>query len=170
MSLNVANDGVKFINVYSQAKTQLGRDLSNFARTPFVHEKYGKFQSIEGCYYYFLTGRMFENLRNLSGSQAKKEGSKLIPKEWRNENTISEDFKDIIRECIQCKFRQNKDILLALISTSLPLEHFYVVGFKIQNKPQHKWILDEINRIRQVTQKWYIKKYGKLPQIELIFL
>ena len=71
MSLNVANDGVKFINVYSQAKTQLGRDLSNFART-FCSQKYGKFQSIEGCYYYFLTGRMFENLRNLSGSQAKR--------------------------------------------------------------------------------------------------
>ena len=57
--------------------------------------------------------------------------------------------------------KQNRDILYRLISTELPLEHFYVDGDKIINKKQHKWILDEIDRIRKITKKWYLEKNGK---------
>jgi hypothetical protein len=171
VKLREENDGKLFINVYSQARTQLGRDLSNFAHTPFTHKKYGEFNSVEGAYYYFYTGRRFEKLRKLSGAWAKSEGLSLIPNEWRNQNAeIDDEFKKIIRECIQCKLRENKNILWVLISTDLPLEHFYVKGERIINKTKHKWILDEIDRIRKVTQKWYIEKYKELPNIEINIL
>lgn len=171
MKLREENDGKLFINVYSQARTQLGRDLSNFAHTPFTHPKYGKFSSVEGAYYYFYTGRRHEKLRTLSGVMAKSEGLSLIPIGWHNQNIeILNEFKDFIRECLQCKLREHKDILWALISTDLPLEHFYVKGINIINKTKHKWILEEIDRIRIVTKKWYIDKYKELPNVEIKIL
>ena len=169
MIITPENDGYEFINVYSQGKTKLGRDLSNFSHHPFVHQKYGKFNSIEGAWYYFKTGRMHENLRKLSGSKAKSVGMSYIPKEWSQEDVLTNDFKLLIQECLQCKLRQHKDLLMALISTNLPLQHLYIKGEKITNKSQHNWIIEEIDRIRVVTQKWYLKKNGNLPQSPLIF-
>ncbi len=167
-NLNVQNDGVKFINVYSQGQTRLGRELSNFHNSVFVHPKHGKFGSVEAAYYFFLTGSIHPRIKMLSGARAKSEGSKLVPREWRKEgNMVTEFLKDNVRYCIQLKLKQNRDILYRLISTDLPLEHFYVDGDKITNKNQHKWILDEINRIRRITKKWYLEKHGKLPNIDI---
>lgn len=167
MRLCAENDGKLFINVYSQAETKLGQDLSNFAHKPFIHPKYGSFNSVEGAWYWYFTGKMHDNLRLLSGGAAKSAGVKLVPSEWRNEEIIISDaFKKFINECTQCKLRTHKDLLMDLISTDLPLEHFYVKGSMITNKNKYKWILDEIVRIRKVTQEWYIKKHGKLPTIK----
>jgi len=166
--LNILNDGILFINVYSKGQTTLGQNLSNFAHTPFTHPSLGNFNSIEGAFYYFLTGKIHEQLRLLSGGAAKKEGRRVIPKEWLEESTpISDRFKQFILECIQCKLRTHKQILMQLISTDLPLEHFYVQGEHIVNKEEYRWILDEIDRIRTVTKEWYINKYGALPNIPL---
>ena len=172
MNLSLANDGIYFINTYSKGNTTLGRSLSNFAHSPFTHPKLGSFQSIEGAWYYIITGKLHEQLRNIHGSKAKIEGRKLIPESWANEEPVdlSDRFKKLIIECIQCKLRENTDILLALISNDLPLEHFYVNDEIITNKKQFKWALNEMERIRKVTQEWYIKKHGQLPNVPLQFI
>lgn len=36
------NDGITHINLYSKSRTVLGRQLSNFAHSPFKHPKYGE--------------------------------------------------------------------------------------------------------------------------------
>ena len=83
---------------------------------------------------------------------------------------VTDEFKFIILECLRCKLRTHRDILLALISNDLPLEHFYVQGQNIVNKPKYKWILDEIIKIRTVTRKWYFDKHGFYPNIPLTFV
>lgn len=170
-SLSVFNDGIYFINIYSKARTTLGRNLSNFSHHPFTHPKYGSFASVEGAFYYWSTGKVHEKLRCLHGYEAKKEGIRVTPKEWASEKKeIPEIFKDFIKECIREKLKAHPEILIPLISNNLPLKHFYVVGDTIVNKEKYKWITDEIEYIRDVTQKWYIKKYGKLPEIPLEFI
>jgi hypothetical protein len=171
MTLISANDGVTFINVYSKSTNTLGRDLSNFANTPFTHPQLGYFQSIEAAWYYLFTGKLHEKLRYLHGAKAKIEGRKKIPPEWKEiDIELSDIFKQQILECIQCKLKEHTDILLKLISTDLPLEHFYVYSDVIYNMKEYHWLLDEINRIRSLTKPWYIKKYGDLPTIELKFI
>jgi hypothetical protein len=170
MTLKAEDEGVKHINTYSRSRTQLGRNLSNFARTPFNHPKYGKFNSVEGAWFWWKTGKLHDRLKLMSGNRAKEEGSKLIPRSWRGQEITTDEFIQFIKECLQCKLRENTHILMELIATDLPLEHYYVVGDHILNKPKYKWIWDEIERIRTVTQKWYIEKHGELPNIPIVFV
>lgn len=165
-------DGIEFINVYSMGRTVLGRKLSNFAYTPFDHPVHGHFDSIEGAWYYFCSGKKFEKLRYLSGNAAKTEGRKSIPREWKNEDlTSSLFFKNAILDCLRCKFRTHTDILDVLISTDLPLVHYYMTKnntVKITSSVnKHSWVLDEIDSIRKKTQEWYIKKNGVLKKKKL---
>jgi len=46
-------DGVTHVNIYSKAKTELGRWLSNFAYAPIRITGHGRFASIE-AYWYWL--------------------------------------------------------------------------------------------------------------------
>jgi hypothetical protein len=71
-SLVPSEDGIGHINVYSKAKTKLGRELSNFSFSPFTHPEDGKFNSIEG-YWYWL-GCKQEKLRKVWGYAAKRLG------------------------------------------------------------------------------------------------
>lgn len=143
------NEGIDHINIYSKSKT-IGRLLTNFAHTPFVYS--GKtFQSVEAAWYFFKTGQKHEFLLDLHGFAAKKEGKKL-------ERVDFPQFNETILECIRCKFRQNKKLLMDFAATSLPLTHYYYYGDenspKIIHLPQYQWIVDELERIREVTKKW----------------
>lgn len=147
-----SEDGTTHINVYSKGKTELGRLLTNFAETPFVHKDFGEFKTVEGLWYYLKTGKMYDELRIMNGKQAKSFGRKKLPKV---KGEISEEFKENILEGIRSKLRQNKKILKMLIESELPLSHYYVVGEMVKPLPEYDWILDEIERIRDVCKKKY---------------
>lgn len=148
------NDGIDHINIYSKGKTEIGRLLTNFAHTSFIYNDL-KFESVEAAWYFFGTGQIHHFLRNLHGAKAKIEGRKF-PK------INLDNFNEIILECIRCKFRQNRSLLLQLANTDLPLAHYYFYGSednpKIYYLPQYQWIVDEIDRIRSLTKKWLTKK------------
>ena len=46
-----------------------------------------------------------------------------------------------------------------MIDCDLPFEHYYAYGNKIQKLPEYKWIIDELERIRQASKVWYQNKY-----------
>lgn len=144
-------DGIYHINIYSQGKTALGRNLSNFAVTPFTYEPYGTFKSVEGFWYYYFTGCQHEEFKRMWGLQAKQNGKKLLEKEL-----INEQDKSIIIEAIRCKLRQNETVRHMLRDSVLPLKHYYVFGPKIVELPQHQWQIDEINRIRDILHKKHV--------------
>lgn len=148
-------DSIDHINIYSKGKTELGRLLSNFSECPFDYPPYGHFKSVEGFWYWFLTGQKHEYLKNLSGWQAKKEGQKYRD-DRVDKKSLTQEQKDIILEAIRCKLRQHKKIRLLLKESTLPFEHYYEYGTGDSAKrihlPQYQWIVDEIERIRQILK------------------
>lgn len=157
--INPFNDGIDHINIYSKAKTSLGKRLSNFDHSPFEHTKHGHFESVEGYWYWLATQKKHDELRTLYGYGAKKKGQEII-KEYNyptDEKFGAEDLENVL-EAIRCKLRQNKDILKMLLETDLPLEHYYCWygkndTYKIMLLSEYYWIVEEIDRIRKICQK-----------------
>jgi hypothetical protein len=168
INITPIDDGKTHINTYSQGRTVLGRQLTNFADSPFNHPKHGYFRSLEAFYYYLGSGCQFEGIRDLHGNEAKQYG-RMVCQNNKIKISMDENFKDDFIIAIQCKLRENRDILFNLISTDLPLTHYLISKGKIQNKARYRWMLDEVNRIRTLTQGWYINKYGALPKNEILY-
>jgi len=143
-------DGVDHINVYSKGATELGRLLTNFAHTPFEHPTRGKFESMEGYWYYVSTGDKHEELRTLVGSQAKAFGKTL------EKVDINPDyFEVLIRTGIRAKLIYHPKILEMLLDNELPLAHYYVFGSQVK-QAGYGWILDYYMEIRAACiQKGY---------------
>lgn len=143
--INPAEDGVTHINIYSKGATELGRLLTNFAYTPFNHDIFGQFASVEGFWYFVKTGFKHDHLRDLHGVAAKKEGKQL-------EAAHFPYFQQAILSAIRCKMRQPK-LLQLLAESTLPFEHYYYGtpdNAKVIELPQYQWIVDEFERIRSL--------------------
>lgn len=147
MTYIVEEDGVTHINVYSKGRTELGRWLSNFAHSPFIHPVYGEFASVEALWYYVATGCKHESLRPLHGWQAKAWGKK----HERVEMDTSE-FAQIIKTGIRAKLIANPQHLGMLIDSTLPLSHYYVYGGKTV-PAGYEWIILYIEDIRSSCQQ-----------------
>lgn len=156
-TINPDEDGRTHINIYSRGGTELGRLLSNFAHTPFVHPSYGHFSSVEGFWYWLKTGKQHDSLRHLASFAAKKEGKTFGRVECEN-------FNEEIKEAIRLKLRTHKNLRDMLTASTLPLKHYYYFGaagkYKVMDLPQYQWIVDEIERIRQICQEHRRMKYG----------
>lgn len=144
MMFDPANDGIDHINIYSKGKTELGRWLTNFAFSPFKHPAYGYFDSMEGYWYYFKTGCKYEELRAMTGWDAKQFGKD-------KETVPRDDFEDIIRSGIRFKLLCNPVMLNKLINCKLPLAHYYVYGGKMV-PAGYEWITEYVDTVRQSCQ------------------
>ena len=134
-------DGVDHINIYSQGKTSLGCFLSNWYRYPTDLGDLGRFESIEGLWYYITTRD--ERLRNMSGFAAKQLG-KSLPK------TVDIE-KGLFQECIKAAIKKKicgSPFHIPFIESVLPFDHYYVFKGK-QVDAGHKWIVDYITDLRQ---------------------
>lgn len=152
------NDGVDHINIYTKGKTLLGRRLTNLSDDPVTVEGYGTFQCLEGFWYYYLTGCIYPELKTMNGFQAKKFG-KGIRDDRIDKDGLTNEQKEILKEAIRSKLRQNKDLLRLLIQSDLPLAHYYFYGKednpKVHYLDQYDWIVEEIERIRKVCKEHY---------------
>lgn len=117
----VMNEGVDHINIYSGSRLPLGRMLSNFYRSPFELDGFGKFESMEGFWFYLATGCEHDKFKSLWGFEAKAEGKK-IPRKF------IDGFDDIIDKAVRAKLDQNPKIQEALKESNLPFEHYYWYG------------------------------------------
>lgn len=146
--MNPNMDGIDHINIYSKGATELGRLLSNFARTPFTCED-GRFESLEG-YWYWLgapdSEPRREQLRRLWGFKAKQLGREL-----RGTAPASEDFQVKICRAVQAKCEQNPGILEMLKESTLPLEHYYVMNDKVI-RVKLDWLTNFIANYRMYLQ------------------
>lgn len=146
-------DGITHINIYSKGATDLGRWLTNFAHVPFTHPTYGEFNSIEALWYYASTGFQHEDLRSLSGFNAKQVGKKLPKVEIVTDGTEDPSkFASIIKTGIRAKLIGNPKMLGALIDTHLPLAHYYVYGGKAVHAG-YEWIVLYIEDIRSACHQ-----------------
>lgn len=123
-NLDPLEDGFTHINVYSKGLTHIGRLLTNFAPTSFTHPTYGYFSSMEGYWYWVTTGMVHDELRDFGGYQAKVAGKRLPRKSHP-------DFERLICEGLAAKLACNSTIHHLLVTSSLPLCHYYVYGSKM---------------------------------------
>lgn len=110
--------------MYSNGKSELGRFLSNFTLSKFVHPTYGEFYSIEGFWFWLSTGLKFDELRTMYGLEARNHGRSL-------ERVPFQNFEEEIKKAIRIKIESNTKMRMLLILNTLPLTHYYV--FKKDN-------------------------------------
>lgn len=142
--MNINKDGVDYINVYSDGKTKLGRDLSNFTLSPFRHPLHGVFNSVEG-YWYWLT-RADDRLRSAYGVEAKRLG-RALPKV---REFSGEDFESLVKMALTAKLEQNPEIMKALVDSHLPFVHYYVMGpeRKVIAPENSDWLMAHFAEVR----------------------
>lgn len=150
MTLEPHLDGVTHLNVYSQAQTELGRRLSNFALSPIDTED-GKFNSIEG-YWYWLgvapgTSKR-DSLRSRWGYEAKKLGRELRGSDYQED---SEEFRRKIKEAIKIKLGNDDELRAMLKANTLPLVHYYVYNGKVVAPNEGKWVIDFISEYAKIN-------------------
>lgn len=119
MELSPLGDGVDHINIYSRARTPLGKWLSNFT-TVNVRTRHGVMSNVEAYWYWLSTGRQCEELRTLGGPAAKTLGKTLSRVEYA-------DFDLCIREALTNKVVLG-DHYQEFMDSALPLEHYYWYG------------------------------------------
>lgn len=157
-------EGVDHINIYSKSKLPLGRALSNFFHSVFIHPDYGTFHSIEGFYYYFLTGELYPELKEMYGYEAKKFGQSK-----EKVAKVDRKFKERIQKAITIKIIQNDYIQKLLVASTLPLVHYYYYGDILQEvkiydlSKEHDYMVHAIEEIRFNLQKYgtIITSYNK---------
>lgn len=153
---SLENDGVDHINVYSHGATDLGRKLSHFCYSQFLHPYFGPFYSMEGFWYFMRNGKLDDTLRYLYGRKAKVVG-RMAPARWYS------DFKEDILAANYQKIIQNRDINDLFVASTLPLDHYYKFKSRagleyLINPKDNDWLIDGLQDIRTALQK------GEVPQ------
>lgn len=141
-------DGIDHINIYSQGRTELGKNLSNFAHYQIETED-GKFQSIEG-YWYWL-GRRDPRLYSAWGYNAKKIGEALPMKV----SLDPEVFKHKIRKAINIKITSHQRLQEEFVRSVLPFDHYYVYD-GVPRDAGYKWIVEHLENIRTILKRTQI--------------
>lgn len=146
MEFTATSDGISYLNIYSAAKTALGRDLSNFSDYGFTHPTYGHFRNMEGYWHYVATGMIHEELRNLAGVVVKMNSRDKV----RYPKVPNSNFEQMIRDGLQCKLDQNQALLQRLCENNLPLAHYMFAGGILKDIPpsQQFWVR-ELELIRR---------------------
>lgn len=150
-------DGVDHINVdNNHGKTELGRMLANFPRTPFTHPEYGPFASIEGFWHWIRAKEPSDDIRGLHGNRARAFGRK------QNNGVYVDNFKEEIIKAIYYKVIQNNNIFELLVQSTLPFKYYYIFGpHNLEISPDYaNWLCDGIEQVRE-----HVKKHGKSTNI-----
>lgn len=149
MNYGPKTDGIDHINLYTRGKTRLGRLATNLAELHVAHPTYGRFRTAEGLWYYLKTGKCHEELRAMSGFEAKRHG-RTLPSVWNKD--FRAEFEIGLREKVLC----NKELYELFIESTLPFAHYYVyeskkpdVEPKIIAPKDGAWIIEYLTRLRE---------------------
>lgn len=155
-----STDGQDHINIHPRAVSILGKMLSFWRHTPFVHPAYGPFHSIEGFSHYFRTGCVNDELRYVSGFKAKQLGVSY----GSSRNISNAEYKlELAYACYE-KIRQNPEILKQLVSSELPFDSYYLFsttpgGSIVVEAKDVDWIVSTFTELRNAF------KSGVEPQL-----
>ena len=94
MEYNYLDDGITHINIYSKARTELGKWLSNFSYSPIKIEN-ELFNSIEAYFYWLICKD--DRLKLLYGYNAKKLGKEIL-KSIDREEPVDGNFNLYIKK------------------------------------------------------------------------
>jgi hypothetical protein len=158
-SVNPAGDGITHINIAMTGVTELGRLLTHFAVTPFIHPIYGPFKSMEGFWHFIKCEDQDDLFRTLSASRAKSHA--------KSKNTVfRENFIQIINEANFYKIEQTPGLKEAIVDSVLPFEYYYLYGPEnLQIFPkQASWLCAGFEEIRRLMKAG--KTIAKQPMVD----
>jgi hypothetical protein len=156
-------DGVSHINIWINSKSQLGKMLSHFYESPFIHPYFGPFNSMEGFWHYIQNLRIDEKsgmlvgddtLRSLSGMSAKNYGKKL---QWRH----VDNFHEIIIAANYYKIEQNPELLKLFMQSEVPLDYYYLftpvgdaegLSDVVVRPAGYRWLVEGFEELRKMFQ------------------
>ena len=111
-------DGVDHINIWGFGETELGRQLSTQYRKPFVHEHFGRFNTIDGLWHWISSFERDDRLRHLSDKQLKMFSSNLTRMRVPH-------FRFLILDAIWQRINQDKALKKMMIESFLPFTCYY---------------------------------------------
>lgn len=143
-------DGITHINIHPKGNTYLGRSLSTFKKSLFVHPEYGPFYSIEGFMQYLKTGMVDNRFRYLSGYSAKQLGNEL---KQSNPFTHEEYVSEVIY-AMYVKIRQYPKLMSLVIKNELPYDYYYLFGNKklIIEPKEKEWLIPGLENITKLLK------------------
>lgn len=148
--MELGQDGKTHINTGDQAKTHLGRMLSQSHRLPFNHSLLGDFQCINGFWSYLTSKVRNDRVRHLSGS------------DLRNFNRDTEsrrvdNFVFILLGAQWEKINAHPKLKAALRDSTLPLDCYYITkkeSFDLLVRPRHAdWMIWGFEEIRKALKE-----------------
>lgn len=156
------------INVYSKSEDELGSLLSNFAHTPFEINGVG-FASVEGWWYWYVTGSKYDNLKKLYGWKAKEEGKKYKRKNIKI-------TPDILFKVYLKKIEYNTKIRDMLLSYDGEFDHYYVYNGQRVEVSKWLWTAKLWEKIRDFLKQGekmnpedlWVVKYGPKTLDEMV--
>ena len=165
--VDVLEDGITHINIYTGGKTELGRFLSNFTHMEQDTE-HGRFSSLEGYYHYLKLMRsvneadipdiirddmiaIISRLKSMYGKEAQNYGRELrqqliYKRIWINDKP-NEFFHECFRKALITKI-DTSPFKELFYETTLPFTHYYVFRGAVIYKPHFSWLEELVNNIR----------------------
>lgn len=143
-------DGQNHINIWESGDTNLGRALSSFTAMPFKHSVYGKFTSIEGFWHYIRSTSKDDNLRHLSGYNARSFGRSI-------ENDNVPDMYYIIADANWQKIKSYPALLEEIRNLHLPFDAYYLEAKRTKDNP-------EPVRARSLHSTWLVPAFHEIHE------
>lgn len=150
--LTIGHDGVDHINIWESGDTNLGKALSSFTALPFEHDEYGSFVSIEGFWHYIRSVSKDDNLRLLSGHNARTFGRTL-------ESSNVKDIYFIMADANWQKIRSYPALIKEIKDLRMPFDSYYLEEDKDKVKPKHMRI-----RARSLNAKWLVPAFHEIHE------
>lgn len=140
-------DGVDHINIFREGKTALGRDLEHGSSLPLKHSIFGKFNTVEGFWYYIQSEERDDRVRQLSGMKLNRFIKQLT-------TTRVYNFRAIILDANYQRIQQHPQLRNGLIESTLPFDAYSVNDAGIRIRPPYfKWLTLGIEEIRRAIQE-----------------
>lgn len=118
------SDGVDHINIHSTAATELGRMLDNLATVPFTHPEYGEFKTVEGFYWYLISGQRDGSFRTHNGHGVRQAAKYLM----QDPKHLSGRYAHEASTATYLKVIQNEELKTLLRESTLPLTCYVLYG------------------------------------------
>jgi hypothetical protein len=154
-----SKDGIEHINVYTKARSKLGRELTNPSELPVQMPVIGEFRTVEALWWWLSTGCQHHGLKTLPG---------LVPKITSQKQSYKRfyvpKFEEIMKYAIAWKIKHNEDLSRRFFASRLPLVHYYTYG-SVGNevvRPANGsiWTIDFLEELRLMGEEG-LEKYLK---------
>lgn len=142
-------DGVDHINIWDRGNTELGKLLSHSAALSFVHNIFGRFNTIESFWHYIRSVERDDRIRTMSGLPLKRFSEKLQTVRVRN-------FKAIIMDANWQKVKQYPILVEELTDSTLPIECYYHYKREdgVRIRPNFSpWLIQGFTEIRNALKE-----------------